>query len=129
MNRSRYWVHLAFWAACLLSLALQLLDAQTRGGVTDGDGSNRHLIAMALLLLPLARVVYRRAADIGLSWWMSLLAVPASVMLFPWIFLALGLVRTPESRAADTPAISLWWALPALVAGAALGAFASVILR
>lgn len=128
MNRSRYWLHLVFWLALLLTVALNLLGAETRGGITDGDGSMRHLIAMGLLLLPLAWVVYQRAWDAGLSWWISLLAVPASTMLFPFVLLGLGIARTSDQRS-ESPAVSGWWIVPALGAGIGLGAFLSLMLR
>lgn len=128
MNRSRYWLHLAFWAALFLTVALNLLNAQTRGGITDGDGSDRHLIAMAVALLPMAWVVYARARDAGLSSWMALLAVPASTMLFPFVLLGLGIARTSDQRG-ESPAVSGWWIAPAFVAGIGLGGLLSLMLR
>lgn len=128
MNRSRYWLHLAFWLSLLLTIALNLLNAETRGGITDGDGSMRHLFAMAATLIPLAVLVYRRAWDAGLSAWMSALAVPASAMLFPFVLMGLGLAQTSDRRE-STPKVSLWWMLPALLAGIGLGALLSLMLR
>ncbi len=127
MNRSRYWLHLAFWLSLFLTVALNLLNAETRGGITDGDGAERHLIAMGLLLLPMARVVYLRAWDAGSSWWVALLAVPASVSV-PFAVLVLGLVPTPARRG-ESPAASAWWLAPMLFAGIGLGWFLSLILR
>ena len=128
MNRSRYWLQLAFWLSLFLAVALNLLNAETRGGITDGDGAQRHLIAMAVLLLPMAWVVYARAWDAGLSWWMALLAIPASAMLFPFVLLGLGIARTSDQRT-ESPAVSAWWIGPALIVGIAAGAFLSLMLR
>lgn len=128
MSRSRYGVYLAFWGALFFTLALKLLEAETRGGITDSAGALRHLWAMAAVLLVLAWVVYQRARDAGLAWWMALLAVPASTMLFPFVLIALGMVRSSETGLVSKR-VNAWLVLPALAAGVTVGVLASLMLR
>lgn len=117
-----------FWVPLLLGLAFIQLDAQTRGGVMDGDASMRHLFAMGVCLLPMACVVAMRAYDAGASGWLSVLAIPAAVMLFPFSVLVLGLLVTSDRRAA-TRVVSGWWLLPAAAAGVGASMLVSLVLR
>ena len=128
MNRSRFWLQLAFWLPFLLTLGLILLGAETRGGVMDSSGATRHLVAMAACMIPLAWVVGARAYDAGASGWISVLSVPAAAALVPFSLLLLGLMHTSERRRA-TAAISLWWVVPSLVAGIGMASLFSLMLR
>ena len=128
MNRSRFWLHLAFWLPFLLTLALILLDSETSGGVMDSSGATRHLAAMAACLVPLAWVVGARAYDAGASGWISVLAIPAAAALVPFSLLLLGLMHTSERRRA-TEAVSLWWVVPSVVAGIGMASLLSLMLR
>lgn len=128
MNRSRYWVHLAFWLSALLTLALIVLGAQTRGGVMDSSGDVRHFVVMAICLVPLAWIVAARAYDAGASGWLAVLAIPASVMLMPFSALVLGLLVTSDRRRSSDP-VALWWAVPVAAAGIGAAYAISLLLR
>jgi len=128
VNRSRYWVHLAFWLTALVTLGLIVLAAQTSGGVMDSDGDVRHFMVMADCLVALSWIVAARAYDAGAPGWMSVLAVPAAIMLLPFSALGLGLLLTSDRRRASAP-VKLWWTIPSAAAGIGLAYGVSLILR
>ncbi|TDU24366.1 uncharacterized membrane protein YhaH (DUF805 family) [Panacagrimonas perspica] len=128
MNRSRYWVHIAFWLPALVTLALIVLGAQTRGGVMDSEGDVRHFVVMAVCLLALSWIVAARAYDAGMPGWMSVLAVPAAIAFLPFSALGLGLLLTSDRRRASEP-VKLWWMIPSAAAGIGLAYGVSLMLR
>jgi len=128
VNRSRYWVHIAFWLTALVTLALIELGAQTRGGVMDSNGDVRHFIVMAFCLVALSWIVAARAYDAGAPAWMSVLAVPAAIVLLPFSALGLGLLLTSDRRRPSEP-LKLWWMIPAAAAGIGLAYGVSLLLR
>lgn len=123
LSRSAFAATLLFCVGALLALALGTLHFETAGGAV-GYSTPVAVGLMALLLVRALVATYQRAGDLGASAAGRLLAVLASLVLPP--FVTLALLALPSVRQNGTPPVV---AGPVkLVAALPLGVIAGLIL-
>lgn len=129
LRRSAFALHLLFAFGAMLSLALGTLHFEAAGGAV-GYSTPVAVALMGLLVLRILLLSYRRALDAGASALGALAAVAGTVLLAPFVTLALlGIASAVRADGAAGQAAAPWRIALALPAGAAIGAVVLLLVQ